>query len=456
MPGTRTGAVADPTRRSVQSASLTLVVACVGLVVTVLDSTAVTVALPTIGDQLGGAVSGLQWVVDAYALMFAGLMLSAGSISDRAGASRAFGVGVGLFTLASALCALAPSLALLIAARAVQGGAAAVMLPASLALVRQAYADPRARIRAIAYWTASGGVAIAAGPVVGGVLTDALGWQAIFLINVPIGLLGLVGLLQAPRSTPRQAPLDLIGQVAAMLAVTGATFAAIEGGAGSVLAGLVGAAVCVVGAILFVRVERRSPHPAVPLHLFRSVPVTVYVATGFALNFAFYGIVFVLTLFFQNQRGVTPMTAGLMFVPMTGFVMAANLLAGKLTTRFGPRPPMVAGQLVQAAGLLGLVSVSRATPTVVILVLLVPLGIGAGLAVPPLTTALLDAVDAERAGLASGLLNAARQLGGAVGVALSGALVGIGFVAGMRIALVGSAALLLATAAAGAARRTRS
>ena len=456
MPGTRTGAVADRTGGSVQSASLTLVVACVGLVVTVLDSTAVTVALPTIGDQLGGAVSGLQWVVDAYALMFAGLMLSAGSISDRAGASRAFGVGVGLFTLASALCALAPSLALLIAARAVQGGAAAVMLPASLALVRQAYADPRARVRSIAYWTASGGVAIAAGPVVGGVLTDALGWQAIFLINVPIGLLGLLGLVHAPRSTPRRARLDLIGQVAAMLAVSGATFAAIEGGAGSVPAGLVGAAVCVVSAIMFVRAERRSPHPAVPLHLFRSVPVTVYVATGFALNFAFYGIVFVLTLFFQDQRGVPPMTAGLMFVPMTGFVMAANLLAGKLTTRFGPRPPMIVGQLVQAAGLLGLVSVSRATPTAVILVLLVPLGIGAGLAVPPLTTALLDTVDAERAGLASGLLNAARQLGGAVGVALSGALVGIGFVAGMRLALLGSAALLLATAAAGATRRTRS
>jgi DHA2 family methylenomycin A resistance protein-like MFS transporter len=237
--------------------------------------------------------------------------------------------------------------------------------------------------------------------------------------------------------------------------VSAATFAAIEGGAGSVLAGVVGASVCVVSVILFVRIERRSPYPAVPLALFRSVPVTVYTVTGFALNFAFYGIVFVLTLFFQDQRGATPMTAGLMFVPMTGFVMAANLFAGKLTARFGPRPPMVAGQLIQVAGLLGLVAVGRTTPTAVVLALLVPLGVGAGLAVPPMTAALLEAVDAQRAGLASGILNAARQLGGAIGVAIFGALVGVGFIAGMRVAFVISAAVLLATAVAGAAQRTR-
>jgi DHA2 family methylenomycin A resistance protein-like MFS transporter len=189
------------------------------------------------------------------------------------------------------------------------------------------------------------------------------------------------------------------------------------------------------------------------LGLFRSVPVTVYTVTGFALNFAFYGIVFVLTLFFQDQRGARPVTAGLLFVPMTGFVMAANLLAGKLTARFGPRPPMVAGQLIQVAGLLGLVTVGPATPTAAILALLIPLGIGAGLAVPPMTTALLEAVDAERAGLASGMLNAARQLGGAIGVALFGALIGVDFIAGMRTAFVISAVVLLATAAAGAAQR---
>lgn len=428
-----------------RSPRLTVGIACVAFFVTVLDSTAVTVALPTIGDRLGGDVSGLQWVVDAYALMFAALLLSAGAISDRAGASRAFGFGLAVFTLASAACGLAPSLPVLIAARVVQGGAAALMLPASLSLVRQAFDDSAARARAIAWWAAGGGAAIAAGPVAGGVLTGAVSWRAIFFVNLPAGVIGLLGLLKVPRSVRRPAPVDTAGQVTSVVAMAAVTFAMIESRSGVVA--LVALVVFVVAAAAFVLAESRSAHPAVPLGLFRSVPVAVCTATGFALNFAFYGTVFVLTLFLQEVRHASAVTAGLMFLPMTGLVTITNLVAGALTNRYGPRLPMVAGQLLLAGGLLSLIAAGPASPVYVVLGLLIAPGLGGGLVVPPMTAALLEAVDAERSGLASGLLNAARQLGGAIGVAAFGALVSVQarFMTGMRVSLaIGATALLIA------------
>jgi MFS transporter, DHA2 family, methylenomycin A resistance protein len=444
------GSTGRPTRP--RAAGLTVAVACIGFFVTVLDSTAVTIALPTIGRQLGGAVSGLQWVVNAYTLAFAALMLSAGAISDRIGASRAFGLGLAVFTLASAACGLASTLTVLILARVVQGSAAAIMLPASLSLVRQAFPDSAARARAISWWTAGGGAAIAAGPVVGGILTSALGWPVIFFINVPAGIIGLLGLIRTPRSASRPAPLDIGGQLASVAVMTAITYTVISAGkSGFGPASIVALVVVVLAGVAFWWIESHAQHPAVPLGLFRSPAVAVCTATGFALNFAFYGIVFVLTLFFQDHRGASPVVAGLMFIPMTALVMGTNLIAGKLTARFGPRPPLLAGQLVQATGLLGLLVIGPVSPTLLILVLLVPLGLGGGTAVPPMTTALLDAVDADRSGLASGILNASRQLGGAIGVAVFGVLVSTStdFVTGMRTSLIIGAAVLLATAATG-------
>ena len=187
------------------------------------------------------------------------------------------------------------------------------------------------------------------------------------------------------------------------------------------------------------------------MSLLRGRAVAICAATGFALNFAFYGTVFVLTLFFQEARGVGPLVAGLMFLPMTALVMATNLLGGRLTNRYGPWPPMIAGQLIQAGGLFGLLAVGVQSSTTLILVLLVPLGIG-GLAVPPMTTALLEAVDVQRSGVASGVLNAARQLGGAIGVALFGTFIAshTDFIAGMHTSVVVGGAVLVLTAMAGA------
>ncbi|MFI6928804.1 MFS transporter [Streptomyces sp. NPDC050287] len=440
----RTGQIASAERESGAKGSppaLTLTAALLGFALICLDASVVNVALPAIGSSLGSGMSGLQWVVDAYTLAFASLMLSTGAFSDRAGASRAYGLGTAVFTLASVACGLAPNLPVLIGARVVQGVAAAVVLPASLALVRQAYADPAGRARAVALWAAGGSVAVALGPVAGGALTTAWDWRGIFFVNLPIGAVILVLLVRAPRSERRPAPLDLPGQVMAVLALTALAFAVIEGGT----AGWAAGAVAVVAGAAFLRIEGRQAHPVVPLALFRDRTVTATVAAGAAVSVAFYSMVFVFSLFFQQVQGRSALAAGLMFLPMTGLIAVTNVVAGKLAGRHGPRLPMLLGQGLAVAGLLGLLYVDAGTPTGVVAALLVPMALGCALTVPPLTAAMMDAVPAERAGLAAGMLNAARQVSGGLGIAVFGALVSDGFVEGMRLSLVVSAVLLAVT-----------
>jgi DHA2 family methylenomycin A resistance protein-like MFS transporter len=420
---------------------LTLTAALLGFALICLDASVVNVALPAIGSSLSAGMSGLQWVVDAYTLPFAALMLSTGAFADRAGASRAYAIGTTMFALASAACGLAPNLPTLIGARVVQGAAAAVVLPASLALVRQAYTDPARRARAVAAWAAGGSAAVALGPVVGGALTTAWDWRGIFFVNLPLGAVILALLVRAPRSQRRPAPLDLPGQVTAVVALTALTFAVIEGGT----PGWVALAVAAVAGVAFLRVEARGPHPVVPLDLFRNRTVAVAVAAGAAISVAFYSMVFVFSLFFQQVQGRSALYAGLMFLPMTGLIGVTNVVAGKLAGRHGARLPMVVGQGLAVVGLLVLLYADAGTPPVLLALLLVPMALGCALTVPPLTAAMMDAVPAERAGLAAGVLNSARQTAGALGIAVFGALVSDGFVAGMRLSLVISAALLALT-----------
>ncbi|WP_217544137.1 MFS transporter [Streptomyces sp. GbtcB6] len=421
--------------------ALTLTAALLGFALITLDASVVNVALPAIGSALGGGLSGLQWTVDAYTLAFAALMLSTGAFADRAGASRAYGIGIAVFTLASAACGLAPTLPVLIGARVVQGAAAAVVLPASLSLVRHAYADPAQRAKAVALWGAGGSVALALGPVAGGALTAAWNWRGIFFINLPLGAVALLLLVRAPRSERRPAPLDLPGQLTAVVTLTALTFAVIEGGT----PGLAAFAVALAAAVLFVRVERRQAHPVVPLELFRDGAVRVSVAAGVACSVAFYGVVFVFSLFFQQVQGRSALYTGLLFLPMSGLIGVTNVVSGKLAARYGPRLPMLIGQALAAAGLLGLLTVGSGTPAVVVAVLLVPMALGCALTVPPLTVVMMEAVPAERAGLAAGVLNAARQVAGGLGIAVFGALVGGGFAAGMRASLTLAAVLFAVT-----------
>ncbi|MFI5974346.1 MFS transporter [Streptomyces sp. NPDC051452] len=423
------------------SSALTLTASLLGFALICLDASVVNVALPAIGSTLGAGMSGLQWVVDAYTLAFAALMLSTGAFSDRAGASRAFALGTVVFTLSSAACGLAPDLASLIGARVVQGVAAAVVLPASLALVRQAYTDPARRARAVAAWAAGGSLAVALGPVAGGALTTVWDWRGVFFVNLPVGAVILALLVRAPRSRPRPAPLDLPGQLTAVVALTALTFAVIEGGA----LGWAALVVAVVAGAAFLRVEGHRPHPVVPLGLFRERAVATAVAAGAAVSVAFYSMVFVFSLFFQQVQRHSALYTGLMFLPMTGLIAVTNVVAGKVAGRYGPRLPMLVGQPVAVVGLLVLLYVDADTPPLLVAALLIPLALGCALTVPPLTAAMMDAVPADRAGLAAGVLNAARQVSGGLGIAVFGALVADGFEAGLRVSLAISAALLTVT-----------
>ena len=434
---------------SAGSPKLTLFAALLGFVMIALDASAVNVALPAVGRGLGGSTAGLQWIVDAYTLMFAALLLSAGAFSDRLGAGRLYAGGAAAFTLASVACGLAPSLGFLVGARLVQGSAAALMLPSSLALVRQAFPDARARAAAIAQWTMAGAASTAVGPVLGGVLTSSVSWRSIFFLNLPVGLVVLAALRRTGRSAQRPAPLDLPGQLTAIIGLAALTYGVISGGAsgfgrpqawGSVLLALVS-----FGA--FGVVEHRTKEPMLPLGLLRDRVVAVCLAVGFVVNAAYYGLIFVFGLFAQDVLGRSAVGAGLVFMPTAILCTITNLLSARAAARWGARMPVLVGQLACAVGLLILLLVNGHTSAPGLALLLLPLAGGLGFAVPSLTAMMLGGIAPERAGLAGGVLNSFRQTGGALAVAGFGALVAQrgGFVTGLHVSLLISVALLAAT-----------
>ncbi|VXB23184.1 MFS transporter [Burkholderia sp. 8Y] len=404
----------------------------VGFVVSQLDVSIVNVALASIGHDLGASVASLQWTVDAYALAFAALMLSAGSLGDRLGARRLFVGGLALFALASLACAFSRDVAQLIAARACQGVGAAAMLPNSLALLNAACGhDPRVRARAVGLWTAAGAVSIAAGPIVGGLLIAAFGWRSIFWVNLPICAAGIAATLVWVEKTPshgRGDGIDLSGQALAIVALTTLVGAVIEARPlGLLHPFVIGAFVIALAAAgSFIAVERKSRAPMLPLALLGERTFSAAVLFGIGVNFTYYGIVFVLSLYLQRVLGRTPLQTGLAFLPLTGGFLVSNLASGPVVARFGSRGPMIAGALLDAAGFAALVFVDAHTPTLVLLLpfLLIPSGMG--VAVPAMTTALLGTVGQRRAGTASAVLNTARQAAGAIGVAAFGAFAGHG------------------------------
>ncbi|MYX46151.1 MFS transporter, partial [Streptomyces sp. SID89] len=313
--------------------------------------------------------------------------------------------------------------------------------------------DARARARAIALWTVGGSVAMAAGPVLGGLLTDVAGWRSVFLLNLPVGAVVLGLLVRVERSPRRPTALDAAGQLTAVLALAGLAFAVIEGGhLGWTAAPVLAAdALAVASGWAFYAAEARQARPMVPLGMLTDRRVAVPLAVGFAVNAAFYGGIFLLGLYYQQLRGMSGTEAGLMFVPMSAVVTASNLVSPRLAERIGRRQVIVVGQLVFAGAMAAMLPLAAHTPVWLVLVLLLPLSTGGALAVPAVTALLMDAVPAERAGTASGLLNALRQTGGALAVALFGSLLAGGdggfSLPGMRIGLLAVAVVVLATAA---------
>jgi DHA2 family methylenomycin A resistance protein-like MFS transporter len=406
--------------------TITTVTTSLGFLLVQLDVSIVNVALASIGTGIHAGVSGLQWVVDSYALTFAALLLSAGAVGDRAGARRAFIGGLLLFSAASLGCALAPNAAALIVARAVQGAGASTLVPCSLALLNRACCDDAvARARAVSLWTAAGSIGLALGPVLGGALVTAFGWRSIFLVNLPIGAAGVwLARRFVDEASTHAGGIDPAGQLLAILSLFCLTGAVIEAGvlgwsSPFVWAGL---ALAALGFCTFIRVEYRGAQPMLPLAFFRNPTFAAATMVGFLLNLALYGAVFVLGLYFQQVDRWSPLRSGMALLPFAVAIFVANVASGRLAAIATPRVIVTGGLLVAALGIWSLRTIDPATRYDAILPGLILLPFGIGLAVPAMTSSLLATVPRPRAGVASGVLNAVRQSGGAIGVALFGAL----------------------------------
>lgn len=445
--------------RSNRAALLT--VTCLGQFMVLLDNTIVGAALPDMQHRLHTQLTGLQWIVDAYVLLVAMLLLSGGVFADRFGRKRVYLTGVAVFTVASVLCSLAPSVGWLVAGRVLQGIGAAALSPASLALLAAAFPLPHERVKAIGLWAGLSGIGLAAGPVAGGVLTEAFGWPAIFLVNLPVGVvLLLVGLRSLQETRNPSAPaIDVPGTVLSVLGVGTMTYGLIEGGArgwtSPLILGSFTAAVILLAA--FVAVEARRTAPMLPLRLFGqrlfgqrlfTVSNTAMVVVGFALM----GSSFFFSQFFVYVQGSSILSAGLQTLPVSLAMVIVSPYAGRLAARHGFRTVVTTGLVLAGLGLLALGMVHADTGYGNVWWRLGLVGTGFALTMSPLTGAAIQAVGPQEGGLASGISSTTRQIGAVLGVALLGAVVrarqsgGASFETGINTAFLAAGAVTLATA----------
>jgi len=399
---------------------------CLALFMAMLDNVVVSNALPSISTDLRAGMTGLQWVMEGYSLVYASLLLLGGTLGDRLGRRRLFLGGLALFTLGSVACALAGSLAVLVGGRVLQGVGAALLTPQSLAILRSVYVEPAERARAIGVWSGVSALGLALGPAIGGPLVSAFGWASAFWINVPVGVVALViGLRVLPRDAGRTGSLDLLGQVLGTVGVAGAVFALIEAPSrgwtsGPVLAGAVAA---VVGLGAFVPVELRASHPMLDVRLFTDRVFAGASLGGFVVSFGMFGVLSYLGLYLQSVLGFSAALAGVASLPSTAVIMFASPVASWLATRYAPRVPVTVGLLLCAAGV-SVLSFAGPTSSYADFWWALPLiGVGMGFSFAPITIAVMGRVSPERAGMASATTNATRELGGVAGIAVMGSLI---------------------------------
>ncbi|MEU6866599.1 MFS transporter [Streptomyces sp. NPDC046876] len=447
-----------------------LIALSLGYFLVMLDVTVVNVAAPSIQSSLGAGPSGLQWVVDGYSTFFAGLLLLGGGLGDRFGHRPLYLLGLAVFTAASAGCALAPVAGVLIGGRLAQGAGAAFLVPASFALLQAAYPDRAQRARAVGIWGLISAVAFGAGPAVGGLLVSGLDWRWVFWVNLPVAALAAVMTLRHVRvaaARKQQAGrMDPAGQVLGVLGLVGVAGALNEAGsAGWTSPRVVAAfAVGVVALGAFVAVERhlekglavRPSHggcrkPLLPLSLVRDRRLATTNAVGLLLSLGYYGMLFVATLYFQQERGFSALETGLALLPSVCMGFLAAPLSSRITARTGPYVPMAGALLLGVAGFLGWLAAGPQTPYAVLLFALMATGLATPVTVVAATVAIMDAAPAEGAGVASAVFNVSRQAGNAIGVALFGTLVGdTGRLPGLHVsALIAAGAFLLGSALAG-------
>lgn len=414
----------EPLRYGTPRGRWTLAATVLGSGIVFLDGTVVNVALPRIGEDLGASLSGMQWTVNAYLVTLSALMLLGGSLGDRFGRRSTFVAGLAGFTAASVLCGLAPSMEWLIGARALQGVGGALLVPGSLSIISASF-HPDDRGTAVGAWSGLSGVSTAIGPFVGGWLIDAVSWRWIFLVNVPLAAVAIaIAIRHVPESrAPGEAPLDLGGAALVTVGLGALSYAAIEHGSSAAPAsGALGAALVVA----FLVHEARTPHPMLPLGMFRSPTFTGANVATLAVYAALSGSLFLLTLQLQTNLGYSALEAGAASVPFTVLMLLLSPTAGRVGTRYGPRLPMTVGPLVAAAGLLLLGRVddtSHYWPDVAAGV--VVFGLGMSITVAPLTAAVLGSVPGSFTGVASGVNNAVARFAGLVAVAALPPLAGI-------------------------------
>ncbi|MGP3913749.1 MFS transporter [Nonomuraea sp. 10N515B] len=372
----------------------------------ILDTTVLTIALPDLRASLGGSLAGQQWAVNAYTVAFAASLLTGGAAADRYGAARIFKVGVAAFGVISLLSAAAPHLGILIVLRALLGVAAALCTGGTLGLLAELFPEPAARARATGLWAAITGSALAAGPLLGGLLVDLSGWRAVFLINPPLALISLLVMrrVRSPRGVRR---IDWSVQALACVFLGLLAEALIDSSVVAFAGALVASAALIV-------VERRSHAPALPPGLLAATWPELLAGT--VANFAFACALFVLTLQLQDVRHLTPLAAGLAFLPLTIPMTVNPMLTGRLVARYGPRPPILGGLALIAAGLTGVALSDALTPG------LVMMGVGLSFVLPALMAGMLDSAPPGTAGAAGGVLNAFRQVGATLGVAAAGTI----------------------------------
>jgi EmrB/QacA subfamily drug resistance transporter len=406
---------------------LVLVVCSMSLLIVGLDATIVNVALPDIQRSFHATLSGLQWTVDAYTLVLASLLMLAGSTADRLGRRRVFRAGLVLFSLGSVLCALAPSLAGLVAFRVVQAVGGAMLSPVAMSIVRNVFEDPRERAQAIGVFAAMFGISMALGPVLGGTLVSAISWRAIFLVNLPVGLaaLALTARFVPESRAPRPRRLDPVGQVLVIAALATLTYAIIEGGrigfgAARIAMVLALALGCFAALVLY---ELRRREPLLEMRFFTSAPFAGASAIAVCLSAALGGFLFMNTLYLQDVRGLSPVQAGLSMLPTATMMIVFAPLSGRLVGRFGARPSMLAGGVAVLAGGLMLTGLAPHTSMPYLLGAYAVFGLGFALVSPPIANTAVSGMPPAQAGVAAAVATTSRQVGLTVGVAVFGAVV---------------------------------